>query len=67
MTFSERAARAARSDGVTPLQVFEVIERGLPVQKDFLGHQSRVAGISLEGRAGGSRKVRIKVSHSEGY
>ena len=65
--FSEHAARAARDDGMTPFQVFEVIERGLPVQKDFLGHQSRVAGISFEGRAGGSRKVRVKVSYSEGY
>ena len=65
--FSEHATRAARDDGVTPLQVFEVIERGLPVQKDSPGHQSRVSGISFEGRAGGSRKVRVKVSHSEGY
>ena len=65
--FSEHATRAARDDGVTPLQVFDVIKQGLPVQKDFPRHQSRVAGISFEGRAGGSRKMRVKVSWSEGY
>lgn len=65
--FSEHAARAARDDGITPSQVFDVIARGSAVQKDFPLHQSRVAGISFEGRAGGSRKVRVKVSHSEGY
>ena len=58
--FPSHAVRAARDDGVTIEQVLNVVRVGIPIQKDFPDHQSRTAGISFEGRAGGSRRVRVQ-------
>ena len=47
--------------------MFAVVAVGVPVSKDLLASKSRQAGVNFEGRAGGSRIVRVKVSWNAGY
>ncbi len=63
----EHAVIASDDDAITLSQVFSVIGSGVPVSKDFPNSRSRQAGINFEGRAGGSRKIRVKISWDNGY
>ncbi len=64
---SEHALAAAKDDAITALQIFSAIENGVPISKDLSILQTRQIGVNFEGRAGGSRKIRVKVSWDSGY
>ena len=61
------ALEAASDDALTLVQIEMVIRSGVPVNKDFPTAKNRQAGINFEGRAGGKRRVRVKVSWNLGY
>ena len=63
----EHAVFAALDDSITATQILAVVLNGVPVSKDLLNHKSRVPGINFEGRSGGKRRLRAKVSWSDGY
>ena len=63
--FPSHTIRAAGDNSVTVEQVLNVVRVGIPIEKDFPGHRSRTAGISFERRAGGTRRVRVKVSWND--
>ena len=58
---------AAVDDALTLQQILNVVAVGVPTSKDLLTSKTRQAGVNFEGRAGGSRKIRVKVSWQESY
>ena len=64
---SDHALIEAQKDSVTLEQMYHVILNGAAISKDFPDHQSRQSGLNFEGRAGGKRVVRLKVSWQDGY
>ncbi len=66
LIIERHAVLAAKDDSVTSDQIFSVIGLGVPVSKDLLISKTRQPGVNFEGRAGGTRKIRVKVSW-DGY
>jgi hypothetical protein len=64
---TDHAASAAKDDAVTVEQIFYIIANGVPISKDLDNRQNRQSGVNFEGRAGGQRKVRVKVSWQKNY
>ena len=58
---------AAIDDALTLHQILNVIAVGVPVSKDMPTSKNRQPGVNFEGRAGGSRKIRVKVSWQQSY
>jgi hypothetical protein len=67
LTIPSHATFAAVDDSITIPQILGVILNGIAISKDSPSNKSRIAGINFEGRSGGKRKLRAKVSWSEGY
>ena len=61
------ATFAATDDAITIKQISFVIINGTAVSKDLISQPTRVAGINFEGRSGGKRRLRVKVSWDAGY
>jgi hypothetical protein len=61
------ASSAASDDALTLPQILNVIRVGFAISKDFPTSKNRQAGINFEGKAGGKRVIRVKVSWNLGY
>ncbi len=67
LTIPAHATLAASDDTITIPQVVSVILNGTAISKDMPDHKTREPGINFEGRSGGKRRLRAKVSWQDGY
>ena len=67
IVLEKHAVLAAKDDAITPDQILNVIAVGIPTTKDLETSKTRQPGVNFEGRAGGARKIRVKVSWDGRY